>query len=110
MSEIQQPVSESKPIRLLGTVLSILVAGSAYIATINQIPDWVKLLVGGLVVLITAGMARWAQGRTVPYENVKSRYIDETGETVAGPAAEVKTGTVVAEPVPIEYTADPSVG
>lgn len=84
----QTPVSSSKPVRILGTGLAILVGIQGYISTIEGIPDWVKLLIGGVIIVLTIGLSKWTENQTVPYTNVAARYIDQTGQTVAGPAAE----------------------
>ena len=97
--ETQDPVSKSKPVRLLGTVLAVLIAASAYMATLDAVPDWVKLAVGGLVVIITAGLTSWTQGQTVPFANVAARYVDETGQLIAGPAAKPSAGVATGDAV-----------
>jgi hypothetical protein len=101
-TEVQTPVSASKPVRVLGTVLAVLVAVQGYLATIDGIPDWVKLVIGGVTVVLTVGLSKWTENKTVPYENVAARYIDQTGEIVAGPASDqrIPNGTVVSVTTP----------
>jgi hypothetical protein len=97
----QDPVSKSKPVRLFGTILAVLVAAQAYTATIDAVPDWVKWVIGGAIVLITAGLGYWTQGQTVPFANVAARVVDETGEVIAGPAAEPVAGVATGDAVQV---------
>lgn len=91
--------SESKPVLMLGAVGAALVAIVGGLAVIPGIPDWVPAAVGLLGLFLTTFATRSAQAKTVPLANTKALYVDSTGETVAGPAASLPTGTVVEEPV-----------
>lgn len=99
--ETQEPVSASKPVRVLGTILAVLAALSGYVATIDAVPDWVKLVIAGLVVLLTVGLSKWTENQTVPFKNVAARVIDQTGRVIAGPAAEPTAGVVSGESVQV---------
>lgn len=93
--------SEPKPVRLLYSVAAAFAALTTVLAAIDGVPRWLVAAIAGVSVVLTAGLGRWVQGQTAPWANVKALYIDESGKTVAGPAAELKTGTVVEEPVAV---------
>lgn len=99
--ETQEPVSASKPVRVLGTILAVLAALSGYIATIDTVPDWVKLVIAGAVVVLTVGLAKWTENQTVPFKNVAARVVDQTGKIIAGPAAEPNAGVASGEAVQV---------
>lgn len=96
---LQPPVSKSRPVRTLFAVA----AGAAVLAGgLPQITpddwDWIGGAVGLVGLVITAAVTKFTEDKTVPYANAKAIVNDETGETVAGPAADLPTGTVVQEP------------
>lgn len=93
--------NESKPVRLLYSIVAALGTAVTVLAAVPEIPRWVIIVVAGLTAILTAGLGRFTETKTVPLANAKSIYIDSTGETVAGPAADLKTGTVVEEPVAV---------
>lgn len=101
---MQVPASKAKPVRVLGTILAILVAAQGYTATLDQVPDWVKLVIGGAIVIIAAGMTFWTEGQTVPYGNVAARVVDQTGQVVAGPAAKPYAGVETGDAVQVTAT------
>ena len=100
-TEPQMPPSSSKPVRFFGLVLAILVAVQGYIAVIETIPNWVKLVVGGLIIVILAGLTFWTEGQTVPWKNTVARYVDKTATVVSGPAAELVAGVEPNQPVQV---------
>lgn len=105
--------NESKPVRLLYSIVAALGTAVTVLAAVPEIPRWVVIIVAGLTAILTAGLGRYTEKQTVPLSNTKSIYIDSTGQTVAGPAASLKTGTVVEEPVavgPSPYSPPPSPG
>lgn len=78
-------VSESKPVRVLGTVLAVLVALQGYVSTIDAVPTWAKLVLGGAILLTTVGLARWTQSQVTPWEAVAAK-VTPDGQIVSGPA------------------------
>jgi len=104
--ETQDPVSKSKPVLYLGTVLAVLVAVQGYIATIDGIPDWVKLVIGGVIVVLTVGLSKFTELLTVPYKNVVARVVDDpksdvAGSAIAGPAAKNTAGVATGDLVQV---------
>jgi len=91
--------NESKPVRLLYSVVAALGTLVTVLTAVEAVPRWVIIVVAGLGAVLTAGLGRYTEKKTVPLANTKAIYIDSTGQTVAGPAADLKTGTVVEEPV-----------
>jgi hypothetical protein len=91
--------NESKPVRLLYSVVAGLGTLVTVLAAIPDVPRLVVIIVAGVAAVLTAALGRYTETKTVPLANTKSIYIDSTGQTVAGPAAALKTGTVVEEPV-----------
>lgn len=91
--------NESKPVRLLYSIVAALGTAVTVLAAVEGVPRWIVIVVAGVATILTAGLGRFTETKTVPLANTKSIYIDSTGQTVAGPAAELKTGTVVEEPV-----------
>lgn len=97
---IQPPVSKSKPIRVaLGVAAATTVIATGLPQLTPEEFDWIGAAVGLLGLVIVAFTGKFAENSTVPYETVKSMVNDETGDVVAGPAAALRTGTVVEEPV-----------
>lgn len=99
--------NESKPVRLLYSIAAGIGTLVTVLSAVEAVPRWVIIVVAGVGAVLTAILGRYTQSQTVPLANAKSIYIDSTGQTVAGPAAELKTGTVVEEPVaagPSPYT------
>ena len=96
--------NESKPVRLLYSIVAGLGTLVTVLSAVEQVPRWIIIVVAGLGAVLTAVLGRYTETKTVPLANTKSIYIDSTGQIVAGPASVLKTGTVVEEPV----AADPS--
>lgn len=99
--ETQDPVSKSKPVRYLGLAFAAMVALQGYLSTIDGIPKWVLLVIGGVIIVGTAVGVGQTEARTVPFKNVAARVVDETGLTLAGPAAEPTAGLKVGDAVQV---------
>lgn len=96
--------NESRPVRMLGGLGAALLAIVGGLALIPGIPNWVPAAVGLAGLFLTTFVTKTTESKTVPLANTKAIYIDSTGETVAGPASVLKTGTVVEEPVAADPT------
>jgi hypothetical protein len=98
-NQAQQPVSKSRPVRLLFAVAAgaTVISTGLPVITPDQY-DWIGAAVGLVALVITAGVTSYTEGRTVPFENVAARKVDDgplAGQTVAGPAAPQPNNTPV---------------
>ena len=91
------PVSDSKPVLVLGAIATGGTALLTTLAVVSGVPAWLVIVVGALVSVSTAVGGYLAQKTTAPWKNVDRLYVDQTGQTVAGPASPLPTGTVVAD-------------
>lgn len=89
------PTSPPKPVRLLYSIAAGAAALTTVLASIDGVPRWVVAVVAGVGVVLTAGLGRYTETQTTPWQNVAALYVDQTGNTVAGPASVVKTGSPV---------------
>jgi hypothetical protein len=98
-NEDQQPVSRSKPVRLLFAVAAgaTIVSTGLPVITPDRF-DWIGAAVGLVALVITGAVTAYTEGQTVPFKNVAARKLDQganAGQTVAGPAAVVPTNAPV---------------
>jgi hypothetical protein len=95
----QQPVSRSKPVRLLFAVAAgaTVISTGLPVITPDQY-DWIGAAVGLVALVITGAVTAYTEGQTVPFKNVAARKLDDgpkAGQTVAGPASPVPTNAPV---------------
>lgn len=93
--DFQVRSSESKPVRVLGAVGAGLLAVVSGLAAIPGVPGWVPAVVGVAGLGITVGVTKFTEDKTVPWSETGAKKDPVTGELVAGPAADVRTGAVV---------------
>jgi hypothetical protein len=102
-NENQQPVSRSKPVRILFAVAAGATVVSTGLPVITPDPyDWIGAAVGLVALVITGAVTAYTEGQTVPFENVAARKVDEgplAGQIVSGPAS------VVPNNAPVDVTA-----
>lgn len=93
------PASKSKPVVILGGIAAACTALVGVLATIDGVPPVVTAIIAGIATVSLAVAGYLTQNVTVPSKNVVARYVDQTGEVVAGPAAKpvagVETGDAV---------------
>lgn len=89
------PSSKPKPVVWLG---GIAAACTALVGILAQpglnVPPVVTAVVAGIATLCLAVAGYMTQNVTVPAANVAARYISQTGEVVAGPAAKLVDASV----------------
>lgn len=91
--------STSKPVRLLGAVAAAATAATGALAIIPGIPGWVAATCGALGLILTAALTKYTQDSTTPWSDVAAKVIP-SGETVAGPASDIRTGATVEVKLP----------
>lgn len=103
------PASKSKPVLWLG---GIAAACTALVGIMAQpglnVPPVVVAVVAGVATLSLAIAGYLTQNVTVPNKNVAARYVDQTGQVVAGPAA-VKVAPMAQEGDAVQVTSLPPV-
>lgn len=99
------PASKSKPVVILGGIAAACTALVGVLATIDGVPPIATAIIAGIATVSLAVAGYLTQNVTVPAKNVVGRYIDQTGEVVAGPAAKLVAG--VEEDDAIQVTALP---
>lgn len=87
-------MNKSRPVLITFSVL----AGLQIITAGTVLADVIGVQLAGLIVLLVAavqaGMSFYVQGQVVPYSDTAA-YVNEEGDTVAGPAAAPVNGTPV---------------
>lgn len=91
------PSNDSKPVLVLGSIAAAATALITLLATISGLPVWVVPALGAVATVCTAVGAFITQRKTAPWANVDRIYVDQTGQTVAGPASPLATGTVISD-------------
>lgn len=86
------PASKSKPVVILGGIAAACTALVGVLATIDGIPPVVTAVIAGIATVSLAVAGYLTQQQTVPLKNTVARYVDQTGEVVAGPAARLVAG------------------
>lgn len=86
------PASKSKPVLILGGIAAGCTALVGVLATIDGVPPVVTAIIAGIATVSLAVAGYLTQNITVPSKNVAARYVDQTGEVVAGPAAAMVAG------------------
>lgn len=86
------PASKSKPVVILGGIAAGCTALVGVLATIEGVPPIVTAIIAGIATVSLAVAGYITQQQTVPAKNVAARYVDQTGEVVAGPAARLVAG------------------
>jgi len=94
-------VSVSKPVRYLGAMGVAATAAVTALAVIPGIPVWVPAAVGAMGLVMTVFVSKLTENNTTPWTDVAAK-VTLTGEVIAGPAAEQKTGTTVEVLTPVD--------
>lgn len=102
------PASKSKPVVILGGIAAACTALVGVLATIDGVPPVVTAVIAGIATVSLAVAGYLTQNITVPAKNVVARYVDQTGQTVAGPAGKIAAG--VATDDAVQVTALPPTG
>jgi len=95
------PASKSKPVIILGGVAAACTAVVGVLATIDGVPPVVTAVVAGIATVCLAVAGYLTNNITVPNKNVVARYVDQTGQVVAGPAAKLTAGVDSGEAVQV---------
>lgn len=98
------PASKSKPVVILGGIAAACTALVGVLATIEGVPPLVTAVIAGIATVSLAVAGYLTQNVTVPLKNVAARYVDQTGQTVAGPAAELVSGATTGDAVQVTPT------
>lgn len=98
------PVSESKPVRVLGSVAAggLVVAAGLPLLTPDAF-DWVGPAVGLAAAAVVAGLTKFTENKVRPTENIEATvHVTDSGKRVilAGEGSEIPTGA----PVTVEAT------
>ena len=86
--------SKSKPVRLLASVAAASTALAGGLPLIPGVPTWVGAAVGLLGLCLTVGIGKYTEDSVTPWVDVAVKKT-ESGDMVAGPAAEQRTGAAV---------------
>lgn len=86
------PSSKSKPVIILGGIAAACTALVGVLATVEGVPPVVTAVVAGIATVSLAVAGYLTNNITVPSKNVAARYVDQTGQVVAGPAADLLPG------------------
>lgn len=94
-------VSASKPVRYLGAMGAAATAAVTALAIIPGIPAWVPAVVGAFGLVATVFVSKLTENNTTPWTDVAAK-VTPTGETIAGPASDIRTGATVEVKLPEE--------
>lgn len=94
------PVSDSKPVLILGSIAAGATALVTVLASLDGVPKWAVAVAGGIATVATVIGGYLTQAKTAPWANVAALKVDATGETVAGPASPLSNGS------PVDVTAE----
>lgn len=97
------PATKPQPVKTSYRVMTTLIAVGTALSVSGLITDteWAAYI-GGAVNLVSLGWSVWnstangVSSQTVPYADVRS-YVNERRDIVAGPAADIATGTPVTD-------------
>lgn len=85
--------NKSRPVLITFSILAGLQVVTGATGLGDVLPPEVVFIIGILVAAVQVGMTFYVQNQVVPVEDTAA-YIDQTGQTVAGPAAPPGTGQV----------------
>jgi hypothetical protein len=91
--------SKSKPVRLLLAVAAGASTATGALAVIPGIPGWIPAMVGAIGLILSVAVGKYVEDSTTPWTDVAAKVIP-TGETVAGPASNIRTGATVEVTLP----------
>lgn len=89
-----QQQSQSKPVLVLTALAAVCTVIVGALSTINGLPTWVVPAVAVVGVVATTIGGVLTKGQVTPWKDVAAK-VTPLGVTVAGPAADVRTGSAV---------------
>lgn len=104
-------ISKPRPVRILGAVAASATAAAGALAVIPGVPGWVAAAAAALGLILTAGITKYTEDTVTPWKDVAAK-VTPSGQVVAGPAADQRTGATVEVVLPSttlgEALADPN--